>query len=348
MRRLDHHMVASRPVEDPSAASCDAGIEPAGDAREIAATGSSVSAMSPRRAVLALLTVISMLAVATPARAGLLDSLLGPGPTTSEGAVTDGSDWTLGGQPCNLIEVPAVGSLPTAAPFGVGSCPGVRPGAIVNTDNGSCTMNFMFTDPAGDRYMGTAGHCILATSAVGQQDNGEVTFEPGEGPEATDAEGNRIGNYVYAIQSDPKDFALILLDDDVEASPQVCSFGGPTGISDERPGLLEPTLLSNHGNPLGLGSGVTAKTFLALGMPDPDHVFATGLVLPGDSGGPVLDEEGRAVGVVVSTGLHLGDSLLSGDGLDVGLVGITRLTPQLERAEEALGTDFELVEAPQL
>ncbi len=290
---------------------------------------------------------MSVLAVATPARAGLLDSLLGP-PTTSEGADTGGSDWTLGGRPCNLIEVPAVGALPAAAPFGVGSCPGVRPGSLVETEGGACTLNFMFTDPAGDRYMGTAGHCILATSPLGQQDNGEVTFEAGDGPVASDAAGNRIGEFVYAIQQDPKDFALIRLDDGVEASPQVCQFGGPTGINDERPGLLEPTVLSNYGNPLGLGSGVTAKSFVALGMPDSDHVFATGLVLPGDSGGPVLDEEGRAVGVVVTTGLQLGDSLISGDGLDVGLVGITRLVPQLERAEEALGTDFELVEAPQL
>jgi hypothetical protein len=306
--------------------------------------------MSPRRALPALLTIIALLAVATPARAGLLDGLgglLGP-PTSSGTDRAGGSDWTLGGRPCNLIPTPGLAEVPTAAPFAVGSCPGVRPGALVQTEGGSCTLNFMFTDPDGDRFMGTAGHCILATSPVGQQDNGEVTFAAGEGPEATDGEGNRIGEFVYAIQSDPKDFALIELDDDVEASPQVCGFGGPTGINDSQSGL-EPTVLSNYGNPLGLGTGVTQKSFLALGMPDPDHVFATGLVLPGDSGGPVLDEAGRAVGVVVTTGLNLGDdSLLTGDGLDAGLVGITRLAPQLERAEDVLGTDFELVTAPRL
>ncbi len=303
--------------------------------------------LAPRRALLALLAVTATLAVATPARAGLLDDLLGdPGTGNEVGA--GGSDWTLGGRSCQLIEVPALASVPTAAPFGVGSCPGVRPGSLIQTEAGACTLNFMFTDPAGDRYMGTAGHCILATSPIGQQDNGEVTFGAGEGPVARDGEGNRIGEFVYAIQSDPKDFALICLDDGVEASPQVCSFGGPTGTDDSQPGLLEPTVLSNYGNPLGLGSGVTTKSFLALGMPDPDHVFATGLVLPGDSGGPVLNEDGEAVGLVVTTGLQLGNSLVSGEGLDVGLVGITRLTPQLERAEDVLGTDFTLVEAPRL
>lgn len=299
--------------------------------------------MFRRRILIAFLTLAGLLTLASPARAGLLDSLLGTG-----GQEASTSDWTLGGRPCRLIDVPDVTSIDAAAPFGLGSCPGVRPGAIVVTDTGVCSLNFLFTDAEENRYMGTAGHCILATSPLGGQDNGEFSFAPGDGPEARDVEGNRIGDFVYAVQQDPKDFALILLDDDVDASPQVCSFGGPTGINDEQPGLLEPTLLSNYGNPLGLGTGITAKTFVALGMPSADHVFATGAVLPGDSGGPVLDEEGRAVGVAVSTGLHLGDSLLSLDGLDIGLVGITRLTPQLERAEAVLGTDLDLVTAPRL
>lgn len=299
--------------------------------------------MSPRRVLVVLLAVTALLGVASPARAGLLDALLGSG-----GQTPAAGEWTLGGQPCQLIEVPAVTALPTAGPFGVESCPGVRPGAIVQTESGVCTLNFMFTDDAGSRYMGTAGHCILATSPVGGQDNGEVSFAPGDGPEARDGQGNRIGDFVYAIQQDPKDFALILLDDGVDASSQVCSFGGPTGINDSQPSLLEPTVLSSFGNPLGLGTGITAKSFVALGMPSADHVFATGLVLPGDSGGPVVDDQGQAVGTVVSTGLHLGDSLVSLQGLDVGLVGITRLGPQLARAGDVIGANLELVTAPRL
>ncbi|MDP9019679.1 MAG: serine protease, partial [Actinomycetota bacterium] len=130
--------------------------------------------------------------------------------------------------------------------------------------------------------------------------------------------------------------------------PRVCVFGGPTGVNDENPGVLSPTVLSSFGNPLGLGTGVTAKTFVALGMPSDDYVFATGLVLPGDSGGPVLDSAGRAVGLVTTTGLHVGNPLPTPAGLDVGLIGITRIVPQLERAEAVLGTDLDLVEAPRL
>src|SRR5207247_9292559 len=60
---------------------------------------------------------ITLLVGAAPAQAGLLD--LGSSSSTN---------WTLGGVPCTLIPVPA------AAPFGTGTCPGVRPGAVVPSD----------------------------------------------------------------------------------------------------------------------------------------------------------------------------------------------------------------------
>ena len=60
-------------------------------------------------------------------------------------------NWTLGGVPCQLIEVPA------AAPVGTGACPGVRPGAVVESDNGQCSFNFLFAGSDGRRYIGTAG-----------------------------------------------------------------------------------------------------------------------------------------------------------------------------------------------
>ena len=292
--------------------------------------------MSRRFLVLALVTAVAALGLTTPVQAHLLSPLLGG----SDGVE---ADWTLGGQPCRLVE------MPTAAPFGVSSCPGVRPGSVIDSGAGMCSLNFMFTDPTGQRYMGTAGHCLLAgTLPVGGLDMGEVSFLPGAGPAAHDILGERIGEFAYAVLEDPKDFALIRLDPDVEASPQVCGFGGPTGVNEDNPGLLSPTVLSSFGNPLGLGTGVTAKSFVALGMPSDNHVFATGVALPGDSGGPVLDSTGRAVGVVVSVGLHMGSPLPTLGGLDAGLVGITRIVPQMERAEAVLGTDLDLVEAPRL
>src|SRR6266566_5910847 len=64
---------------------------------------------------------------------------------------TSSANWTLGGVPCTLIPVPA------AAPLGTGTCPGVRPGAIVLTDVGQCTLNFLFLGSDGASYIGTAG-----------------------------------------------------------------------------------------------------------------------------------------------------------------------------------------------
>jgi hypothetical protein len=186
-------------------------------------------------------------------------------------AVAAGPSFTLGGKPCKLIEVPA------AAPVGTGTCPGVRPGAIVNSEAGQCTMNFLFTGSDGRRYVGSAGHCILGESPIGG-DVGEESWAPGSGPEATDGVGNRIGEFAYAVLQDPKDFALVRLDPGVEASPQMCHFGGPTGVNSDI--TSSPTVLQHFGNGLGIGSVLPARTHIALSMPDPDHVFATGGAAP--------------------------------------------------------------------
>jgi hypothetical protein len=254
--------------------------------------------------------------------------------TTSAGAATT-ANWTLGGKPCKLIPVPA------AAPVGTGTCPGVRPGAIVASDAGQCTFNFLFTASNGDRYMGTAGHCILGESPVGG-DVGEQSWAPGTGPVARAGDGNRIGEFSYAILQDPKDFALIRLDSGVNANPQMCHFGGPTGTNDDRGSGT--TVLNHFGNGIGVGSVLPARSALAIGMPDPDHVYAQGAVVPGDSGSGIISSDGRAVGVIVTTGLH--SSSIGTGGVDAGTMGVTRLTPQLNRAEQVLGTQLTLQTAP--
>jgi hypothetical protein len=253
-------------------------------------------------------------------------------PSTAPAAKSK-ANWTLDGKPCKLIPVPA------AAPVGTGTCPGVRPGAIVNSEAGQCTFNFLFNGSDGRRYIGTAGHCILGESPIGG-DVGEESWAPGTGPEATDADGNRIGEFAYAILQDPKDFAVIRLDPGVAASPQMCHFGGPTGTNSDQPGLTSPVVLNYFGNGLGLGTVVPARSALALGMPDPDHVFAEGVVVPGDSGSGIISSDGRAVGVVVTTGVH--SSSIGTSGVDAGTVGITRLAPQEARAEQVLGLSLNL------
>jgi hypothetical protein len=272
-----------------------------------------------RRATLLALLAASALAAVLPGQAA-----------ASDGAST----LTLGGKRCNLIEVP------TAAPVGVGRCPGVRPGALLETRLGSrpafCTMNFLFRDGSGDRYIGTAGHCIL-------NNNGERKWNPGAGPIAKDGQGRAIGRFRYAVLRGEKDFALIKLNESGSnrAKARMCHFGGPTGVDATRP--RRTVTLQHYGQGIVTGNLTPARTFLANGMPDRDHVFAKGIVAPGDSGGPVTRRgSGRAVGLVVTVGAHFGGSLR-----DNGTVGITRVPPQEARAENVIGRRLEVVKAPQ-
>ena len=283
-----------------------------------------------RARIIVATVAIAVVGLATTAPAGQA-GLLG------KGAGGSGANFTLDGKPCKLIPVPA------AAPVGTGTCPGVRPGAIVSSDVGQCTFNFLFTGSDGNRYMGTAGHCILGESPIGG-DVGEESWAPGEGPVAMDSTGARIGEFSYAILQDPRDFALVRLDPGVAANPAMCHFGGPTSTNDSNPGPVPPTLLNHFGNGLGIGSVLPARTSFALGMPDPDHVFADGVALPGDSGSGVISSDGGAVGVLVTVGVHSGST--GTGGVDAGLVGITRISPQVNRAEQVLGTDLTLQTAP--
>ncbi|MGH8895912.1 MAG: hypothetical protein ACRDZ4_02545 [Egibacteraceae bacterium] len=296
----------------------------------------------PVQALLLLALALTAALLATPATA----TPLGLGEAR-------GAEWTLGSQPCRLIGVPAAspaGLLPSATPVGRGGCEGVRPGAIVKTDDGQCSFNFLFigTDKKTKkqtRYMGTAGHCVLLQGAADELTTPPPTeklYRLGRGPAAMDSNGRRIGEFAYAVLADPKDFALIRLDDGVQASPQMCSWGGPTGINTDRPPTSQTVKLRQYGQGLLISTVAPARTLTARGMPDRDHVFATGIVLPGDSGSGVTSADGRAVGVTVTVGLNM-----AGLG-DSGTVGITRLQPQLDRAGRELGQDLKLVTAPRL
>src|ERR1041385_6137177 len=234
------------------------------------------------------------------------------------GTSTPSSNWTLDGVPCTLIPVPA------AAPLGTGTCPGVRPGAIVLTDVGQCTLNFLFQGSDGSRYIGTAGHCILGTSPFGG-DVGEMAWAPGTGPVARDAQGNPIGEFAYAILQDPKDFSLIRLDPLVEASAGMCHFGGPTAGNQDLPPPPPPPGLTPLRDRVAAGGGRRARSAVAMGIPSPDHAFADGAAAPGDSGSGVISSDGRAVGVLVTVGVHAA-SIGSG-GLAAGLIGMPRVTP---------------------
>lgn len=239
---------------------------------------------------------------------------------------------------------PALRCIPTtslharALPVGSSACPGVRPGALIETPIGVCTLNFLFTGSDRNRYVGTAGHCFLGDGPLAA-DVGEKTWKWPTGPLVKDGKGASIGRAVYAALQDPKDFALIRLFPKVVASPSMCHFGGPTAASASP---TAPQILHYYGNGLAVGTVAPARSAIATNVSSPDHVYAQGIVIPGDSGGGVIDDAGRAVGVVVTTGVHV--SKLN----DSGIIGITRLQPQLARAAKMLRLRLTLKTAPLL
>ncbi len=224
-----------------------------------------------------------------------------------------------------------------APPFGIGPCPGVRPGARVWSDVGGCTFNFMFRgfgrNELGelvevDRFMGTAGHCILEGDS-----EQESVWAPGQGPEARDGNQKRIGEFAYAINSRTKDFALIRLDPAVTANPQMCHFGGPTGIHD--PSFTgSPGVVQHFGQGLVFGQTVSARSGVGY-LSDPNWSFGGTAAIFGDSGSGVETEDGRAMGVLVAIS-------------PLGIV-FTRLPPRVEDARRALGLESLVVQtSPEL
>ena len=121
----------------------------------------------------------------------------------------------------------------------------------------------------------------------------------------------------------------------------MCHFGGPTGIFEGH--SPDTTVLEYYGNGVAIGSVLPARSAVAAGVPNEDHVYALGLALPGDSGSGVISSDGRALGVLVTTGLH--GFGFNENGVDFGTMGITRIVPQIKRASEALGFPLTLVTA---
>ncbi|MGH9038830.1 MAG: hypothetical protein ACRDZ3_01215 [Acidimicrobiia bacterium] len=256
--------------------------------------------------------------------------------------------------PCSQTPAPAAGE---SAPVGPGPCPGVRPGGRVVSTIADCTLNFLFKAPDGTRYIGTAGHCVELGHETTFKDsdndgNGRVerVWAWGNGPLAMDSTGVRFGEFVYAVKYDPKDFALIRLDPGVPASPEMCHFGAPRGVSTTATADTGgAVVLRYYGNAEGVGDVTPARSAVAMGTPNPDHIYAAGLALPGDSGAGVMTADGLAIGVLVSTGYQLPAPSefpqANEKGVDVGTMGITTLGPQLARAAEKLGVVLELVTA---
>lgn len=206
----------------------------------------------------------------------------------------------------------ALGTATPAAADHAGD-PTIHPGVQTYTDGAQCTANFVFTDGA-STYIGQAAHCS-GTGGSTETDG----CDSGSLPLGTKVEINgatKPGTMVYnswltmqgVNEQDEdacayNDFALIELDpaDAGRVSPEIPVIGGPTGINTD--GVSFGESVYSYGNSsLRFGiSQLSPKEGTSLGTTGngwthPVYTVTPGI--PGDSGSPFVDDQGRALGVL--------------------------------------------------
>jgi hypothetical protein len=189
----------------------------------------------------------------------------------------------------------------------------IHPGVMTFTPIGQCTANFVYFQGS-DVYLGQAAHC--AGTGADNQTNGCQTGSLPLGTPVQIQGATKPGVMVYsswlamkaAHETDPatcafNDFALVRVDpaDRARVNPTVPFWGGPTGIS--RSGLSSLQPVYSFGNS-SLRQGIALlqpKLGLSFGDQFGGWTHLTYQLLPGipgDSGSPLLDSHGRAVGIL--------------------------------------------------
>jgi len=219
----------------------------------------------------------------------------------------------------------ATGTAEAAPSWAPADTAAIHPGTMMYTDGAQCTANFVYTDGAGNTYVGYAAHCAgtgAATDTDGCSTKSlplgtKVTFN--EGGSLVD-EGTQVGTGTLAYSSwltmqkngekDPdtcayNDLALVKVDsaDTGKVNPSVPFWGGPTGIDTD--GTAAGDRVYTYGNS-SLRAGVEAlspHSGASLGDDAADGgwshpVYTVTPGIPGDSGSGFMSADGTALGVL--------------------------------------------------
>ncbi len=199
----------------------------------------------------------------------------------------------------------------------------IHPGVQMYTDGAQCTANFVYTDGAGNVYVGYAAHC--AGTGAATDTNGcdagslplgtKVDFVEG-GSLVTSGTKVGTGTLVYsswlAMQQagttdadtcDYNDLALVKVDSQYldTVNPSIPFWGGPVSVNTD--GTAAGDTVYSYGNS-SLRGGVetlSPKQGTSLGTSGggwTHPVYTVSPGVPGDSGSAFLDAEGNALGTL--------------------------------------------------
>jgi hypothetical protein len=222
---------------------------------------------------------------------------------------------------------PGASANPAWAPAGSAA---IHPGTMMYTAGAQCTANFVFTDTAGNVYVGYAAHCAGQGSSTDTNGCTVSSVPLGTAVDFTNdgnllSEGTIVGHGTLAYSSwitehqlgttdantcAYNDLALVKVAaaDAGKVNPSVPFWGGPTGIDTD--GTQAGDQVYTYGNSsLRFGLSVLSPhTGVSLGDDPADGGWSHPLYtvtpgIPGDSGSGFMSADGRAIGVLSTLGL---------------------------------------------
>lgn len=229
--------------------------------------------------------------------------------------------------------------------FGEPTLSQIRPGVEVVADGASCTSNFLFYLNDQTVYLGAAAHCFspdanagldpceTANLAIGSPVSIENASQPGSLAYTSWRAMQEVGENPGTASCVYNDFALVRLhpDDIANIHPAVRAYGGPTAMFTGVAGVGDEVHAYGHSIfHLGIEALETRSGEVVAVLED-DWVYDVsndlpGLGVPGDSGGPVMDANGRALAVTSVLTFSLSQNPVSN--------GVVNLNKALNYAKE--------------
>jgi hypothetical protein len=206
----------------------------------------------------------------------------------------------------------------------------IHPGTMMYTDGAQCTANFVYTDGAGNVYVGYAAHCAGLGASTDTNGCSTDSVPLGTAVDFTNdgnlaSEGTIVGHGTLAYSSwitehslgtsdantcAYNDLALVKVNaaDVSKVNPSVPFWGGPVGIDTD--GTKAGDRVWTFGNsslraglsPLSPHTGISLGDDAADGgWSHPLYTVSPGI--PGDSGSGFMTAGGKAAGVLSTLGL---------------------------------------------